>query len=184
VPDFTLTAEPFLGGYSRDFDGTTLVEVTDVSITSIAQPLGGREALATAVRSAWGCALPAPGETAKAGNGHRLFCTGPDSFLLTGTGVGDPAAKALKGAAYVTDQSDAWVTLRLTGPLARPALERICPIDLHPDALPVKAFARTVMEHLGAILLVEGADDFTLMSASSSAKSFLHGIEVSLANAA
>lgn len=185
VPEFTLTAKPFLGGYSRDFNGTTLTEATDVSITSIAQPLGGREALAKAVQSAWGCALPTPGKTVEADDGHRMFCTGPDRFLLTGPALADPAgdaAKALKAAGYVTDQSETWVTLRLSGPQARPALERICPVDLHPDALPAGAFARTVMEHLGAIVLAEGGDTFTLMSASSSANSFLHAIEVSLQN--
>lgn len=184
MPEFTLTAQPFLGGYSRDFGDTKLVEVTEVSITSIAEPRNSRAALEGAVKSAWGCALPEPGQTVE-GTSGRLFCTGPDSFMLAGPSLPDPAGdatKALDDAGYVTDQSEAWVTLRLVGPQARAALERICPVDLHPDALPAGAFARTVMEHLGAIVLAEGGDAFTLMSASSSAGSFLHAIEVSLTN--
>ena len=97
VPEFTLTAKPFLGGYSRDFNGTTLTEATDVSITSIAQPLGGREALAKAVQSAWGCALPTPGKTVEADDGHRMFCTGPDRFLLTGPALGRSGRRCRQG---------------------------------------------------------------------------------------
>jgi methylglutamate dehydrogenase subunit D len=40
------------------------------------------------------------------------------------------------------------------------------------------------MEHLGTILLREADDRFLLMSASSSARSFLHGLETSLRNVA
>ena len=42
--------------------------------------------------------------------------------------------------------------------------------------------ARTVMEHLGVLILRTGEDDYLLLSASSSAKSFLHAVEVSLTN--
>jgi sarcosine oxidase subunit gamma len=41
---------------------------------------------------------------------------------------------------------------------------------------------RTVMEHLGVLILRTGDDAFMLLSASSSAKSFLHALETSVAN--
>ncbi len=185
MPEFLLKAEPFLGGFSRDIGGTVLTEVTDQALVSIAQPLGGREALEKAVKSAWGCALPAPGKSA-AGTDRplRLICMGADAFMVLMPANGPLAVpdvtRALGTAGYYTEQSDNWVILRLSGPLAIAALERICPIDLHPDALPAGSFARTSMEHLGAIVMRESDDQFLLLSPSSSARSFLHALETSI----
>lgn len=183
VDNITLTPAPFLDGYTRDFDGTTLAEVIDVSLISIAQPLEGRKDLQNAVRAVWECELPAPGHSSMSMNNNtRLLCLGPDTFfaILSADAPVAAVSEGLGSAAYTTDQSDNWVTLRLAGSLARPALERICPVDLHTGAMPAGAFARTVMEHLGAIVLREDDDKFILMSASSSARSFLQSVETSL----
>ena len=93
-------------------------------------------------------------------------------------------AARLNGAAYTTDQTDVWVALGLSGAARGAALERICPIDLHPDAFAVDDAARTVMEHLGVLILRTDADEYLLLSASSSARSFLHAVETSLRNIA
>ena len=92
--------------------------------------------------------------------------------------VGD----ALGPAAYVTDQSDSWAMLRIAGAGARAALERICMLDLDAAAFPEGRVARTVMEHLAAIILRDGPDSFLLMSPRSSARSFLHAVELSVEN--
>ena len=63
-------------------------------------------------------------------------------------------------------------------------LERLCPLDLHESAFPVGAAQRTVMEHMGAVILREGTDEFLLLSASSSAASFLHAVKTSIRYAA
>lgn len=185
VADFSLTAEPFLGGYSKDFGGATLDEVLDISLISIAQPLRGRSALTKAIKTGWDCAVPGPGRSAKSKDGKvRLLCLGANSFLAIHSGqvsVGDVAAR-LGSIGYFTDQSDNWAVLRIAGPLAFAALERICPIDLHPDVFPTGAFARTSMEHLGTIVLREGPDEFLVMATSSSAASFLHALTTSIEN--
>lgn len=183
MDSFSLVSEPFLGGYSCDFDGTTLREVVDLTLISIAQPLGGQERLQKSVRSAWACALPAPGHCAVSKDETtRLLCLGPDAFfaIIAGAGAAGDVRARLGDAAYYTDQSDNWVGLQLSGPLAETALERICPIDIDPGVLPVGAFARTTMEHLGVIIMPNGNHSFLLLSASSSAKSFLHALETSI----
>jgi len=38
------------------------------------------------------------------------------------------------------------------------------------------------MEHMGAIVLRDGPDSFLLLSASSTARSYLHAVEISLRN--
>ena len=82
----------------------------------------------------------------------------------------------------MTIQTDAWVILRISGPLALKALERICPINLEPDVFLENDIARTIMEHLGSIVICEKVGSYLVMSASSSAKSFLHALETSLQN--
>lgn len=186
MPDFVLTPQPFLGGCSRSFGDTSLTEVTDLAIVSLARPLDGDGALDAAIKGAWGCETPAPGRSSTGPNGLRVLRMSPDQLLVLLPAASGPAlaapgiADALGGAAYVTEQTDNWVVLRLDGPLARPALERICPIDLHEDAFAPGQFARTMMEHLGAVVLREETGDFLLLSASSSAGSFLHAVETSL----
>ncbi|NOX40927.1 MAG: sarcosine oxidase subunit gamma [Alphaproteobacteria bacterium] len=179
MAEFNLRAEPFLGGFSHDYGGAMVEEVTDLSLISIAQPLNGRAALAKAVQSGLGCTLPAPGSSAVAENGDlRLLCLGMDSFLVINSGgmSYDRLAAKLDGAGYTTDQSDNWVALELSGTLAYAILERLCPIDLHPDVFPIGAFARTSIEHLNSIVLRQREDRFLLLCASSSATSFLHAL--------
>lgn len=183
MDNITLTPLPFLGGYDRDFDETALAEVTEASLMSLAQPLQGHAALQDAVASTWNCALPATGRYVTSKDGQtRLLGMGPDTFMavIARNGAVPAAAKSLATAAYTTDQSENWISLRLSGPKALAALARICPIDLHPNAFPADAHARTAMEHLGVIILREGDSQFLLMSASSSAASFLHAVETSL----
>ena len=85
----------------------------------------------------------------------------------------------LNGTGYTTDQTDNWVILEVSGKATLSALERLCPLNLDLDAFPVGASGRTVMEHMGALIVRTGEDSFLLMSASSSAKSFAHAVELS-----
>lgn len=186
MSDFTLTSAPPLAGTDRSFDGVTLRAPADLAIVSIALPLGAEEAARKAVKTAFGAALPEPGKSAPAKDGARLLRLSPDQAFVLFTHPAPDAepviAARLKGAAYTTDQTDVWCALELSGPNARAALERICPIDLHPDAFAVDDLVRTVMEHLGTIILRTDADTFLLLSASSSARSFLHAVETSIGN--
>ncbi len=185
MPDFTLTPTSPLKGFDKQFGDIRLREVTDQAILSLATPLGGETALKAAVGSAWGLEMPAPGRSSRADDGkvHLLGLGADQIFILKPHDHLQPDApvrEALNGAGYATDQSDVWAMLEITGPGLRRALERICPLDLHPDAFPVGAVARTMMEHMGAIILRSGEDAFILLAASSSAGSFLHAVETSL----
>jgi len=187
VSDFVLTATSPLGGYDRDFGHVRLRQLTGLAIVSVALPLGGETAALAAIAQAFGTDLPAPGASALSADGReRLLRLGPDlAFVVfehTAPDAGAGIAARLGSAVYTTDQTDVWVGLELSGRGARAALERICPIDLHPEAFAVGAVARTVMEHLGTIVLREGADSFVLLSAGSSAASFLHAVETSIHN--
>jgi methylglutamate dehydrogenase subunit D len=187
VADFTLTATSALGGYDRDHDGIRLRELTDLAIVSVALPLGGEADAAKAIESALGSALPPVGQSVMSADRRtRLARLGRDQLFVFFTNPQADAeqviAAKLNRTAYTTDQSDTWVALEISGLNARAALARICPLDLHPDAFATGSAARTVMEHLGTLILRTGPDTFTVLSASSSAGSFLHALKVSVRN--
>ncbi len=187
MPDLTLTASPPLDGYHKQFGDTALTEIGDQALVSIAVPLGGADALDSAMTGAYGTTFPAPGSTALSKDGSvRFLGLQPDQcfalFELAGNDPVEAIANVLGDTGYYTDQSDSWAMLRLSGPLAVSALERICPLGLAPAAFPQGSVARTAMEHLGVIILCENEDSYVLMSARSSAPSFLHAVETSVEN--
>lgn len=188
MPDFTLAAAPALGAYDRTFGGVRLRELVDLALVSIALPRGGEAAAEQATLAAFQARLPVLGQSALSRDGsQRLLRLGRDQLFVLFTRDTPDAetiiANRLNGAAYTTDQSDVWVGLELSGANARRALERICPIDLHPAAFAQGSVARTAMEHLGTLIVRSGTDVFVLMSARSSAGSFLHAVETSIRNA-
>ena len=192
----SLAAQSPLGGYNMVANGTSLIEVTGLSIVSVA-PLAGSQAVFRAViaklfktnRSDG----PEPSATMALDHSGKQRCVLMPSaqnqwFLCFDDDGTNPidVAKALLGKSIskqmaMTDQSDSWVILALSGPQSRQTLARICPIDCGVSAMPIGTTARTRMEHLGAIITRrpdEGDHQpcFWLLSARSSAASFLHAI--------
>ena len=183
----TLTANTPLDGYDRDFGIVRLRELGDLSIVSLAIPQSDEHACSTALNDAFGCGIPDNGRYCISGDGeHRIVRTQPDQlFVLFHEQA--PTARAQVAAAtgdvfFSTDQSDGWCALEISGAGAREALARVCPIDLDRGTFGNDAMARTVMEHMGAMILRTGDDSFLLLSARSSAKSFLHAVETSVVN--
>lgn len=185
MANLRLEARSALGGYAQDFGKVRLAEVTDLGLAAVAMPQRGKTALGKAVRAAWGLALPDAGQSVKK-DGARLIRTAQDQFLLVVAGQGPDiavaAAEMLGTAGYVTEQTDAYAALRIEGEHVRPCLERIVMLDLHDGAFPVGRAERTLMEHIGVIICREGSDSFLLLSARSSAHSFLHAVETSIVN--
>ena len=185
--DFQLVSVPPLAGYDQSFDGVQLKAPADLAIVSMALPLGGEAAAEKAIKSAYGAALPDVGNSVLSKDGGaRLVRLSLDAAFVIFTHDTPDAeshvAGKLKGAVYTTDQTDVWTGLEISGPRARTALERICPIDIHPDSFAIGAAARTTMEHLGTLIIRTGDDAYLLLSASSSAGSFLHAVETSMKN--
>ncbi|MCP5086254.1 MAG: sarcosine oxidase subunit gamma [Rhodobacteraceae bacterium] len=185
MPDFTLTEKPALGGFDHDFDGTSLKENVGLAIVSVAIPLGGDDAVAEALKSAYGADTPVVGDSSLSKDGAtRIIRTATDQLFVLFQHETPDAAQIVAGklgdAGYYVDQTHNWVGLTLDGPLSRAALERVCAMNLHKDRFPLNKAERTVMEHMGAIVARTGEDAFLLLSASSSAGSYLHAIETSL----
>lgn len=180
---FSLEAAPTLGGLNVKIGGNYIAEQKELALVSIAIPLGGERKLSDTLNKAFG--LPRPKPTMSVTKKEmRLLSTAPDQFLLVFP-HNTPDAEAviqekLGGAGYTTDQTDVWAVLEISGPDTNAALERLCPVDA--PAMPVNGSARTVMEHMGAMIVRTGPETFLLLSASSSARSFLHAVETSFWN--
>lgn len=180
---FTLDTRPALAGTEIAIGGNRIVARTDLALVSVATPLGGDAALTRALQDGLGLALPAPTLSTIAGE-MRAIRTAPDQLLLafphpTPDARGVINAK-LGNTGYTTDQTDAWVILEVSGPDTLAALERLCPLDV--NTFEVGGSGRTMMEHMGALIVRTGPQAFWLMSASSSAGSFLHAVETSFRN--
>ena len=187
MAEYTLIAEPPLAGYDERFGDMRLVAPKDFALVSIALPLGGEAKALRAINTAYGVDLPEVGLSAESKDGKaRLLRMAQDqAFVMFTHDQPDAAAivaKRIKTAVYVTDQTDVWTALHLSGASSRHALERICPIDLHATVFAEGNVARTVMEHLGVVVVRDAQDSFVLLSASSSAGSFLHAVETSIRN--
>lgn len=186
---YRLEAKPFLNGYAATNGDTQLSEVVGKALVSISIPQGGEETLAEKTKTGFGINVPKIGKSSVTNDGKmRLIGLQSDQlfalFEHPGNRPVDVIAAKLGDVGYYTDQSDGWAMLRLSGSLASDAMARICPLDLHNDAFAIGDAARTAMEHLNTLILREGEDSFLLLSASSSAGSFLHAVETSLKNVA
>lgn len=187
VVEFSLVSAPPLAGYSERFGTVTLSAPKDLAVVNMAIPLGADAKALKAVKSGYGVDMPDPGTSVETKKGAaRLVRLAPDQafvvFTLPTPDAEEVVAKHVKNALYLTDQTDVWAGLEISGAGSIAALERVCPIDLHPAGFAVGDAARTVMEHLGVLIIRTGEDRYLLLSASSSAGSFLHMLETSIKN--
>jgi len=165
-----LIAKSPLDGKSETIGALTLAEKPLACITSVS-PLRGQEKPLSAALRAMGLRFPAPNQTSAKGP-LRLLWTGRDQAFLIG---GD--AEPLGACAALTDQSDGWACLALTGPQAAEALIRLVPLDL--GQMAPGTCARAPLGHMAAIL-VRTPDGFELWVFRSMAQTAWHEVTVAM----
>jgi heterotetrameric sarcosine oxidase gamma subunit len=114
-----------------------------------------------------------------------LLGSGPGTWLVL---ADDPAthAERLRAAlgplASVSDQSGAYLILRLSGPEARTVLQRGAPVDLHPSAFGPGSVATTVIAHIGVVIRqLDAAPTYEVAVFRSYAASFRHWLAEAIA---
>ena len=185
MAEYTLISAPPLAGTDVTIGSMRLSAPADLAIVAIALPLGGEKSALAAIKKGYGVDLPDPGKSVVAGDATLVRLAADQAFVLFTRATPDAeaaVAEKIGDAAYLTDQTDAWCTLDLSGHDSRAALERICPVDLHPHSFAVDDAARTTMEHMGSLIIRQDEDSYRLLSMSSSANSFLHAVEASMKN--
>ncbi len=186
----TLRPLTALDNFSEEIYGVSVSEVTDQAIVSMAIPKTTNDAFNKIIKKSFKVERPTIGQftQSKTDNARFLGLQQDQMFVLFdyagGRAVEEISAKinASDQLAYLSDQSDSWVTLRISGDNCLDALERICPLDIHPIAFPVGSVARTSMEHMATIIIHESEGSYLLLSLRSFAHSFLHAVTTSIKN--
>lgn len=111
--------------------------------------------LAELVRAEFG--LEPPNEARRVTRGDVAIAgIGPAAWLATRENAGNAFAESLRAvlgdSGSVSDQSDAYVILRLTGSRVRETLAKLIPIDIHPRSFRVNDVAQTVCGYVNVTL--------------------------------
>jgi len=177
VVNLTLQATSALNNASLDYDGFSIRECINIKLLSVAANSKLQAAASSALEEHCNLSWPAITQSTSYENVHCLGLQAEQVFLLSEHSDVEHESLALSLAetCVVTDQSDSWVVLEVKGTRTLDVLERICPIDLNPQTFFVGSVVRTSMEHLGVIVL-RLENSFLLLSARSSADSFLHSL--------
>ncbi len=115
-----------------------------------------------------GMGFPAPGQAILSGDVAWVW-TGRAQALL----IGAPAPDLPADAAAVTDQTDGWACLALTGPGAEAVLARLVALDLRAAVFPPGTAARCTLNHLPMVLWRD-ADGFRMLVYRSMARTPWH----------
>jgi len=132
--------------------GVTAVVRDGFGIATVMARRGASDALNQRIRDRFGVDLP-QGPCRSAGNAVVFVGTGPAAWLALVERDGNDLAPRLMGEldglASVSDQSDGYTLIRLSGTHVREALAKLIPIDVHPRAFKVGDVASTVASHIG-----------------------------------
>lgn len=160
--------------------GTLTVSEVDLGVlTSIAPFAGQSKAVAAAIKDAHGVAWPAPGR-ATGKDGARVIWFGRDMVMLAG-----PAPDAQLGkTAAITDQSDGWTAVQVSGRNVEDVLARLVPVDLSAAAFKRGHTARTQVQHMNGSVTRTGSDTFLILVFRSMAATLLHDLERAMASVA
>ncbi len=161
-----LTAKtPAEGLLPISHSGVDLREIDLGRVTSVA-PFAGQSA---EVEALLGAGLPKIGRsTSKAGQEVVWFSQG--QYLIIGQSVDETLAKH----AALTDQSDAWCAVELSGAGSEDVLARLIPIDLRAKTFKRGQVARSQLGHLPLHVTRTGKDGFRLISFRSMAGTIVH----------
>ena len=177
MPEITLkSAPPATGPLPFAKGGMTLSLADPGPLTSIAPFKGQVEATSSAL-APMGLSLPPAGQfTGHDGLSVQWF--GRDLWVL----AGGPAPDLPMAA--VTDQTDAWVALDLTGPRIAEVMARLVPIDLRLDAFPQGSATRTEMHGMMVALARTGPETLRIMAFRAMAKTLAHALSEAMENVA
>jgi len=162
---------PFDGLLPVASGSLTLAEVEVGQMTSLMPRSGQEKPASAALKKAHGAAFPAPNRaTGKAG--CRVVWTGIGQAMLLGPKVDETLAQTCA----LTDQSDGWAVMELSGSGARDVLARLCPLDLRESEFKRGHTARSLIGHLNASVTRIGAERYLLLVFRSMAATAAHEI--------
>ena len=174
------------GQYGRTgATGVAIEEVADLAFASVICKREKRFALINAVNTSFGIVLP--DSPCRITRGHVTFAgIGPDQWMASADGADAPGFAARVRArlgpfAAVSDQSDARLVLRLSGPRVHDVLTKGVPVDLHPKAFKPGDVACTVVGYISTQIDMLDETTYQLAAPRSMAGSFWSWLTASAA---
>lgn len=163
-------------GRSAGPAGVTLSLVQGRATALVIARKGQMAALATAVREAYGVALP---DGLRCAGDRVMFAgIGPGQWLAMRTGNADGIAfetelrARLAECASVSDQTDARVAIRAGGAHVRDMLAKLLPVDTDDRVFPKGSVASSLLGHIGAtVLRSDQSPNFEILVSRSYAES-------------
>lgn len=163
--------------------GVAVSERSDLQIATVIARQGA-DAFSARVRTVYGIDLP-PGPRYVGSERMAFVGTGPRTWLVMregGSFLPDELRRELGDIAAVSDQSDGYAVLRLSGPKVRATFEKGLCVDLHPSAFRPGDAAVTACAHLGVILWqIDEAPTYEVAVFRSLASAFWHWLSESAA---
>ena len=153
---------------------TKIIELEKLKLTSISAYKGKSKNLSEQLKKSHGMALPHYGR-ATGSEGSRALWFGRHSLL-----VGPKCDEKLAKFAMLTDQSDAWVVLRMSGDSMEAMLMRLSPVDIRLKTFKTGSVVRTDLLHVNVTLHRIGANTIDVYGFRSMAKTVCHELTQAL----
>lgn len=170
---------PLSGMTPLEIGASRLSEVELGVLTSLAPFKGQDAALSKSLNAAHGITLPGPGR-ATGKEGGRAIWFGNRMVLLAG-----PAPDTdLAAFAALSDQSDAWVSVRLEGADAEAVLARVTPLDLRIGVFRRGHSARTELRHMAASITRLSETAFLILAFRSMSGTLVHDLQEAMCGVA
>lgn len=166
-----LTAQSPADANSHSVANMTLAEFDPGPMTLLMPYKGKTALLSKGLQAAHGLPFPEPNRVTDHDESRAIWF-GAHAALLMGTA----ADARLRAHAAMSDQSDAWTCLTLTGAGAEDVLARLIPVDLRAAAFPEDQTARTQIGHMSGSVSRLGSDRFLLMVFRSMAATLFHEV--------
>ena len=125
-----------------------------------------------------GCDLPQIGFSSSHEN-LSLIWAGQNSWYLEGDDSVVDIVQKLEGFASVTDQSDAFALIEVSGRVAEDFMLKGCALDFAIQAFPIHKCATSLMAHTNVHIRRITADGFQILVPASYATSFWQWLELS-----
>ena len=152
--------------------GRVSMAEVDLGPLTLIQPFESQAAaMDDCVKRDIGLTLPKSNRSTSNSNA-RLIWFGHDSYLLAGGQAPD-----LTALAAVSDQSDAWACVEVSGDTVEDVLARLVPVDLRASAFPMDATVRTLIGHISAALTRTGDNRILILVFRSMARSLVEDLK-------
>ena len=156
--DYSLRKVNVLEDYDSEINGVKISEIKNKEIYALAIKEKNEKKATMSLQKHFGAQMPSVGKGSVSQKYNvkilrlsvdQLFLFFENKSLTEVQNI----FKNLYDSFFITEQTDAWCGLKVSGRNIEECLIRVSPIDISLKNFPVNAFAKTMMEHLGTIMI-------------------------------